>query len=67
MHITIFRTLYKNVTENQRIERLLSRHGISFEKTTYEKGSRYKIASDTEESINTFKKHLGMIYPQISF
>lgn len=67
MHISIFRTLYKNVTDNQRIERLLGRHGISFEKTVSDKGSRYKIVSDTEESINTFKKHLGMIYPQISF
>ncbi|MFP5437342.1 MAG: hypothetical protein ACLGH8_06140 [Bacteroidia bacterium] len=67
MHISIFRTIYKNVFDNQRIESLLGRHNISFEKTTYDKGSRYKITSDDENSILTFKKHLNMIYPQIVF
>jgi hypothetical protein len=67
MHISIFRTIYKNVLDNQIIERLLSRHNIAFEKTTYDRGSRYKIASDSEDSIQTFKKHLNMIYPQIAF
>lgn len=67
MHISIFRTLYKNVTENQRIERLLSRHKISFEKTVNDKGSRYKIAAETEDAIDIFRKHLNMIYPQIAF
>lgn len=67
MHISIFRTIYKNVIDNQHIERLLNRHNISFEKTTYDKGSRYKIASDDEGAIQTFKKHLNMIYPQIAF
>ncbi|MFY7728820.1 MAG: hypothetical protein ACOVRN_04825 [Flavobacterium sp.] len=66
MHISIFRTIYKNVIDNQRIELLLQRHNISFEKTLYDKGSRYKIASDNEDSINIFKKHLNMIYPQIA-
>jgi hypothetical protein len=66
MHISIFRTLYKNVTDNKRIERLLSRNNIAFEKTITEKGSRYKIISDTEESIANFKKNLRTIYPQIS-
>ncbi|MFP9116542.1 hypothetical protein ACLI08_02020 [Flavobacterium sp. RNTU_13] len=66
MHISIFRTIYKNVIDNQRIELLLQRHNISFEKTLYDKGSRYKIASDNEDSINIFKKQLNMIYPQIA-
>lgn len=67
MHISIFRTLYRNVTDNKRIERLLSRNNIAFEKTESERGSRYKIISDTEEAIDTFKKNLKTIYPQISF
>ena len=67
MHISIFRTLYRNVTDNKRIERLLSRNNIAFEKTVSERGSRYKIISDTEEAIDNFKKNLKTIYPQISF
>lgn len=67
MHISIFRTLYKNVIDNQRIEILLSRHNISFEKTLTEKGSRYRIAAEEEGTLQLFKKHLNMIYPQISF
>jgi hypothetical protein len=67
MHISIFRTLYKNVTDNKRIERLLTRNNIAFEKTENDRGSRYKIVSDTEEAIDNFKKNLRIIYPQISF
>ncbi|MFP9113034.1 hypothetical protein ACLI1A_03785 [Flavobacterium sp. RHBU_3] len=67
MHISIFRTLYKNVIDNHRIERLLQRHNILFEKTVSDRGSRYRITADSEDTINTFKKQLNMIYPQICF
>ncbi len=66
MHISIFRTFYKNVADNKRIERLLSRNNLAFEKTVNEKGSRYKITSETEDSIRKFKLTLKSIYPQIS-
>ena len=66
MHISIFRTLYKNVADNKQIERILSRNNIAFEKTITEKGSRYKIISETEETIKKFKLTLKSIYPQIS-
>lgn len=66
MHISIFRTLYKNVMDNKRIERLLGRHNIAFEKTVNEKGSRYKITSDDEAALQTFKRQLNSIYPQIA-
>ena len=66
MHISIFRTLYKNVADNKQIERILSRNNIAFEKTITEKGSRNKIISETEESIKKFKLTLKSIYPQIS-
>lgn len=66
MHISIFRTFYKNVTDNKRIERLMSRNNLAFEKTVTEKGSRYKIISETEDSIKSFKLSLKSIYPQIS-
>jgi hypothetical protein len=65
MYISIFRTLYKNVTDNERIERLLMRNNISFEKTLNERGSRYKIAYDNEETLTTFRKNLRTMYPQI--
>lgn len=66
MYISIFRTLYKNVTDHKRIERLLMRNNIAFEKTTSESGSRYKIAYDDEETLQNFRKNLRTIYPQIS-
>ncbi len=65
MYISIFRTLYKNVTDHKRIERLLMRNNISFEKTSNESGSRYRIAYDNEETLHNFKKNLRIIYPQI--
>jgi hypothetical protein len=65
MHITIFRTLYKHVIDHDLIERLLKRNNIAFERTAYDAGSRYKVISDTEESLNIFKKHLREVYPQI--
>jgi len=66
MHISIFRTFYKNVAANKQIERLLNRNNIAFEKTVTDRGSRYKILSETEESIKKFKLTLKSIYPQIS-
>lgn len=66
MHITIFRTLYKHVIDHNLIERMLKRNNLSFERTNYEAGSRYKILSDTEQEISNFKKKLREIYPQIA-
>jgi hypothetical protein len=66
MHISIFRTFYKNVMDNKRIERLLGRHNIAFEKTLTDKGSRYKISTDDEAAIRSFKQQLNSIYPQIA-
>jgi len=66
MHITIFRTLYKHVIDHDLIERMLKRNNLSFERTSYEAGSRYKILSDTEQGLNIFKKRLREIYPQIA-
>jgi len=66
MHITIFRTLYKHVIDHDLIERMLKRNNIAFERTGYDAGSRYKIISDTEDSLISFKKRLREIYPQIS-
>ena len=65
MHITIFRTLYKHVIDHDLIERMLKRNNIAFEKTGYDAGSRYKIISDTEEAMVSFKKRLREVYPQI--
>ncbi|MDV6167595.1 hypothetical protein R1T16_04115 [Flavobacterium sp. DG1-102-2] len=65
MHITIFRTLYKHVIDHNLIERLLKRNNLTFERTSYEGGSRYKILSDTEDAMINFKKNLKSIYPQI--
>lgn len=66
MHITIFRTLYKHVIDYDLIERMLKRNNLSFERTNYESGARYKILSDTEQPMNIFRKRLREIYPQIS-
>ncbi|ALM49768.1 hypothetical protein AMR72_13180 [Flavobacterium psychrophilum] len=65
MHITIFRTLYKHVIDHDLIERMLKRNNLSFERTTYEQGARYKILAETEQALNIFKKRLREIYPQI--
>jgi len=66
MHITIFRTLYKHIIDHDLIERMLKRNNITFERTSYEAGSRYKILSDSEPALNSFKKRLREIYPQIA-
>lgn len=65
MHITIFRTLYKHFIDHDLIERILKRNNLTFERTGYEAGSRYKIISETEEAMVNFKKTLRSIYPQI--
>jgi hypothetical protein len=65
MHITIFRTLYKHVIDHDLIERMLKRNNLSFERTSYDAGSRYKIIADTEQAMANFKKKLREIYPQI--
>lgn len=66
MHITIFRTLFKHVIDHDLIERMLKRNNLSFERTTYESGNRYKILSDSEQTMDVFRKRLREIYPQIS-
>ncbi|MFD2602006.1 hypothetical protein [Flavobacterium suzhouense] len=66
MHITIFRTLYKHVIDHDLIERMLKRNNLTFERTPYEAGSRYKILSDNEQEMVNFKKRLREIYPQIA-
>ncbi|RDI06916.1 hypothetical protein [Flavobacterium sp. AG291] len=66
MHITIFRTLYKHVIDHDLIERMLKRNNLTFERTAYEAGSRYKILSDNEQEMVNFKKRLREIYPQIA-
>ncbi|PZR19092.1 MAG: hypothetical protein DI539_15250 [Flavobacterium psychrophilum] len=66
MHITIFRTLYKHVIDHDLIERMLKRNNLTFERTPYESGSRYKILADNEQEMVNFKKRLREIYPQIA-
>ncbi|MHA3786644.1 hypothetical protein ACX0HA_00425 [Flavobacterium hauense] len=66
MHITIFRTLYKHVIDHDLIERMLKRNNITFERTAYDSGSRYKILSDNEQEMKNFKQKLREIYPQIA-
>jgi len=66
MHITIFRTLFKHVIDHDLIERMLKRNNLAFERTTYESGNRYKILSDSEQTMDVFRKRLREIYPQIS-
>ncbi|MES2486836.1 MAG: hypothetical protein V4581_12935 [Bacteroidota bacterium] len=66
MHITIFRTLYKHVIDHDLIERMLKRNNITFERTKYDAGARYKILADTEQAMTSFKKKLKEIYPQIA-
>jgi hypothetical protein len=65
MHITIFRTLYKHVVDHDLIERILKRNNLTFERTGYEAGSRYKIISESEDAMANFRKTLRSIYPQI--
>jgi len=66
MHITIFRTLYSHVIDHDMIERLAKRNNLSFERTSYEAGSRYKILADTEQALASFKARLKEVYPQIA-
>jgi len=51
MHITIFRTLYKHVIDHDLIERMLKRNNLSFERTTYEQGARYKILAECAAAV----------------
>jgi hypothetical protein len=45
---------------------MLKRNNIQFERTSYDAGSRYKLLSDSEQALKTFKQNLREIYPQIA-